>query len=252
MIRKASDEAGVTNLRAPRPLRLIEKPSSAEYPAYAHIYIDLLPDDGLVLQHLQDNLASTREFIESIPAASLLHRYSEGKWSIKEILSHVADDERIYVYRALRFARNDSTELPGFDQDHYARYAEANGRDVTDLLDELTLVRQATIAFFNSLEDAALIRTGVANGHRSSVRALASHIAGHELRHRNIVKERYLKISLATVPVRDDPTHDLIVECAFRWFLRSPSIRKGDAPRRSHEGQLRQPHWNGTIASRPS
>lgn len=173
--------------------RVIEKPREGEYPAYAYQYIGLLPDDGMILTHLAENLASTKKFIASIPKDLLLYRYAERKWTIKEILGHIVDDERIYVYRALRFARNDTTELPGFEQDHYARYSEANKRDVRDLLNEFTLVRRATIAFFQSLDDVALLRSGVADGKRSSVRALAYHIAGHELRHMNIIKERYLK-----------------------------------------------------------
>ena len=176
-----------------RPCRLIEKPQAGEYPVYADRYISLLPNDGMILKHFAANLASTRRFLLSIPKTRLLHRYAEGKWTIKEILGHLVDDERIYVYRALRFARNDSTELPGFEQDDFARYSEANKRDVGDLLDEFMLVRRATIAFFQSLGDAALLRSGVADGKRSSVRALAYHIVGHELRHMNIIKERYLK-----------------------------------------------------------
>jgi len=152
-----------------------------------------LPDDGLILAHLENNLRSTKKFVASIPKARLLHRYAEGKWTIKEILGHIVDDERIYVYRALRFARNDSTELPGFEQDHYAQYSEANKREITDLLDEFALVRRSTIAFFKSLDNTALMRTGVANGNRVSVRALAYHIAGHELHHMNIIRERYLR-----------------------------------------------------------
>ncbi len=181
-----------TKTKASRSLRVIEKPSDSEYPVYAHIYIDLLPDDGLILNHLEANVKSTRKFIDSIPRSRLLYRYAEGKWTIKEILAHLVDDERIYVYRALRFARNDSTELPGFEQDLYACYSGANQRDAADILDEFTSVRRSTIAFFNSLDDAALMRTGVADGNRASVRALAYHIAGHELRHRNIIRERYL------------------------------------------------------------
>ena len=176
-----------------RPYRMIEKPRAGEYPAYADRYIGLLPGDGKILRHFERNLAATKRFILSIPKARLLYRYAEGKWTIKEILGHIVDDERIYVYRALRFARNDSTELPGFEQDDFARYSEANQRDVRDLLNEFTLVRRATMAFFQSLDDAALLRSGVADGKRSSVRALAYHIAGHELRHINIIKERYLK-----------------------------------------------------------
>lgn len=173
--------------------RIIEKPEQGEYPAYAYIYIDLLPNDGKILQHLDDNLKSTTKFIASLPKDRLLYRYAKGKWTIKEILGHVVDDECIYLYRALRFARNDATELPGFDQDHYARYAGANSRDIRDILRDLKLVRQLTISFFNSLDAEALMRSGVADGKRVSVRALAYHIAGHELRHMNIIRERYLE-----------------------------------------------------------
>jgi uncharacterized damage-inducible protein DinB len=175
-----------------RSCRVIEKPQAGEYPVYADRYISLLPNDGMILKHFAANLASTRKFIAAIPKSRLQYRYAEGKWTIKEILGHIVDDERIYVYRALRFARNDSTELPGFDQDQFARYSEANQREVGDLLDEFTLVRRATIAFFQTLDDAALLRSGLADGKRASVRALAYHIAGHELRHMNIIKERYL------------------------------------------------------------
>jgi uncharacterized damage-inducible protein DinB len=197
MKRHTSNRAAAKRRAIPSP-RVIEKPGEEEYRAYAHSYIDLLPDDGLILKHLEDNLNSTNEFVASIPREVLLHRYAEGKWTIKEILGHVVDDERIYLYRALRFARNDSTELPGFDQNHYARYSEANQREIRDLLDEFTLVRQSTIAFFNSLDDTAMTRTGVADGHRVSVRALAYHIAGHELRHMNIIRERYLHLKNPT------------------------------------------------------
>lgn len=192
MRKHTSNRASTAGRKILPSLRVIEKPEPAEYPAYAHIYMDLPPDDGQILKRLEDNLKSTRKFIASIPKARLLHRYAEGKWTIKEILAHVVDDERIYVYRALRFARNDSTELPGFDQVHYARYSGANNREVSSLLHEFALVRQSTVAFFNSLDDAALLRNGIADGHRASVRALAYHIAGHEMRHMNIIKQRYL------------------------------------------------------------
>jgi uncharacterized damage-inducible protein DinB len=173
--------------------RSIEKPREGEYAEYARMYIDLVPADGHVISHLENNLKSTTKFLKSIPKSRHLHRYAEGKWTIKEILGHLIDDERIYVYRALRFARNDSTELPGFDQDPYAHYSGANDRDFRDLLDEFTLVRRCTIAFFNSLDDAALLRAGVANGHRVTVRALPYHILGHELHHIQLIKDRYLK-----------------------------------------------------------
>lgn len=172
--------------------RLIPKPRASEYPAYADMYIRLLPDDGLILRHFAKNLDATNTLIRSIAPARLLHRYAAGKWTVKEILGHIVDDERIYVYRALRFARNDPTELPGFDQDQFAAHSEANNRDIGNLLEEFTVVRQSTIAFFASLSGSALMRAGVANGNRSTVRALAYHIAGHELHHRNIITEKYL------------------------------------------------------------
>ena len=106
-------------------MKKIDKPQAGEYAPYAMMYIGLLPDDRLVLQHLQDNLQATKNFILSLPAEKLAYRYAEGKWTIKEILVHISDDERIYAYRALRFARNDKTELPGFEQDDFARYSGA-------------------------------------------------------------------------------------------------------------------------------
>ena len=173
-------------------MRRIEKPKEGEYPSYADIYIGLLPDDGLVLKHLSENMKATRDLILALPEERLAFRYAEGKWTIKEILAHVIDDERIYAYRALRFARNDETELPGFEQDAYALHSGANTRTVKSLLKEFALVRRATIALFDSLDEEAFARSGVADGKRTTVRALAYHLAGHELRHTNIIRERYL------------------------------------------------------------
>lgn len=173
-------------------MKRIEKPKEGEYAPYTIMYIGLLPDDGLVLKYLEDNLRATTDFILSLPEEKLAHRYAEGKWTIKEILVHIIDDERIYAYRALRFARNDKTELPGFEQDDYAMHSGANGRDVKDILKEFARVRHATISLFEGLDRDALLRAGVADGKVMSVRAAAYHIAGHELRHIGIIRERYL------------------------------------------------------------
>jgi hypothetical protein len=173
-------------------MKRIEKPEEGEYAPYAIQYIGLLPDDGLVLEHLKNNLRMTRDFLLSLPVERLTYRYAEGKWTIKEIVLHIADDERIYSYRALRFARKDPTELPGFEQDDYARHSGANERTIHDLLEELSTVRAATISLYNGFGSAALTRAGVASGNHMSVRAIAYHIAGHELRHLNIIRERYL------------------------------------------------------------
>ncbi len=173
-------------------LRSIEKPAEDEYPPYAAMYIGLLPDDGLVLSHMKDNLDATLRLIGSIPEDRLFHRYAQSKWTIKEILVHIIDDERIYGYRALRFARNDKSELPGFEQDDYARYSGANEREVGSILEEYSATRRSTISFFGGLDQRALLRSGVADSNRVSVRALAYHIAGHELHHFNVIRERYL------------------------------------------------------------
>lgn len=173
-------------------MKLIEKPQEGEFAPDTIRYIGLLPDDGLVLKHLADNCRTTEDFILSLPAEKLSYRYAEGKWTIKEILVHIIDDERIYSYRALRFARNDQTELPGFEQDDYAIYSRANERDINNILQEFRTVRAATISLFESLDSTALLRAGVANEKIMSVRAAAYHIAGHEMRHLKIIKERYL------------------------------------------------------------
>jgi len=178
-------------------MRRIPKPLDGEFAPYAIMYIGLLPDDGLVLQHLRDNLQTTRKLIRSLAPEKLTWRYAPDKWTIKEIIQHVSDDERIYAYRALRFARNDATELPGFEQDDYTRYAGADDREVEDLLDELTTVRAATISLFEGLPEEALTRSGIANAAVMSVRAAAYHIAGHELRHVATIRERYVGSSVA-------------------------------------------------------
>jgi len=171
--------------------RSIAKPQAGEFAPYTIMYIGLLPDDGHVLDHMEQNVQNTTAFIRSFPAQKLTYRFAPDEWTIKEILGHMIDDERIYAYRALRFARNDKQELPGFEQDEYVPYSRANERDIEDLLAEFQAVRQATIALFNSLDDEALVKKGVGSGNVLSVRAAAYHIAGHELHHVNSIKENY-------------------------------------------------------------
>lgn len=172
-------------------MKLIPKPSTTEFAPYASMYIDLLPDDGQVIQHLQNNLENTIQFIRSFSKDKLAVPHKEGEWTIKEIMVHVIDDERIYCYRALRFARNDTTELPGFEQDDYVPYSGANDRDMENILEEFSSMRKATITFFDSLEEEAFLRQGVGSGNPMSVRAAVYHIAGHELHHINSIKENY-------------------------------------------------------------
>lgn len=172
-------------------MRTIAKPAAGEYAPYAAMYLDLLPDDGRVLERLEDQARLIDAFFRALPTDRLRYRYAPGKWTPKEILQHLADDERIYACRALRFARGDGTELPGFDQDPYAAASGADARALESLLAEHAAVRASTLSLFANLPDAALTRSGVANGARVTVRALAWHIAGHELHHLKILRERY-------------------------------------------------------------
>jgi uncharacterized damage-inducible protein DinB len=173
-------------------VRKIEKPKDGEFPSYATMYIKLLPDDGLLLKHLKENFDKTKEFILSLPKEKLIYRYAINKWTIKEILVHIIDDERIYAYRALCFARNDKTELPGFEQNDYVLFSNANNRTLENILNEYEAVRKATITLFEGFDETALLRKGIANKNKATVRALGYHLAGHELHHINIIKEKYL------------------------------------------------------------
>jgi hypothetical protein len=178
--------------------RKIDKPLPNEYPAYSKVYLDLLQDDGQVLAHLEKNAQKIKTFIYQIPKEKLLYRYSPEKWTIKEILVHIIDDERIFAYRALRNARNDNTPVHGFDQDSYAKYSRANDRSLESIFDEYEAVRRSTITLFQHLPDDCFLRSGAGIDNDGSivnkrtVRGLAYHIAGHELRHLAVIKERYL------------------------------------------------------------
>ena len=173
-------------------MQRIQKPAQGEYAPYAIMYIDLVPQDGLVVKHMQENSKSTPEFILGFPPEKLGVRWAQGEWTIKEILLHIIDTERIFCYRALRFARNDATVLAGFEQDAYVPYSGANERTGAAILEEYTAVRQATLAFLNSLSRQAQARIGMVGEHKVSVRALAWMIAGHEIHHINSIRKNYL------------------------------------------------------------
>ena len=173
-------------------MQKIQKPGEGEYAPYALTYISLVPPDGLVIKHLHDNLINTKALIQSFPLEKLGVRWAQGEWNIKEILIHIIDTERIFSYRALRFARNDATVLAGFEQDAYVPYSRANERSSTDLLEEYSAVRKATLTLLNSLSGEALARIGVVGESKVSVRALAWMITGHEIHHVNSIRENYM------------------------------------------------------------
>lgn len=155
-------------------------------------YIQNVPDDGNLLIHLEDIFSETEEIIQALPAEKLNYRYAPDKWTILDILVHLIDCERIFIYRALRFSRGDETPLAGFNESPYAEFACANERAPEDIMREFSFVREASIAFIESLTDAALDRTGTANNILLSVRYVVNLVYGHHKHHLNILRERYL------------------------------------------------------------
>jgi len=166
------------------------RPAKSEYDPYYHRYISLVLDED-VLVALDQQLSETLILLRSLSEQHGTFRYEPGKWSVKEVLGHLIDTERIMSYRALCIARNDRTPLPGFEQDDYVKTGGFDQRSVNNLGREFEQVRRATISLFRNLEPEAWERTGVANNVEVSVRALAYIIAGHELHHKTILKDRY-------------------------------------------------------------
>lgn len=162
-----------------------------EYLSYFDSYIKQAGTVELI-EGLKSGLESIVTFYESISSDRLEYRYGEGKWTIKEIINHLIDSERVFCYRAMRFARADKTQLSGFDENDYTVASRANRRSLSSLLEEYKAVRQATITLFNSFDDKMLVAKGFAGSGEVSVRALGFLIIGHEKHHSNVVKERYL------------------------------------------------------------
>ena len=177
-------------------MRLIQAPEPGEYPDYSEAYLSLVPRDGKVLEHLRENFGVIKNLLESVPEEKLLFRYAPNKWSVKEVILHIIDDERIFAYRALRYARNDSTALPGFEQDDYVKPSRADERSLASLMDEYESVRNATISLFAYLPEESFMRSGTLDdgSNRRTVRAMVYHIAGHELHHLNIIREKYFGV----------------------------------------------------------
>jgi hypothetical protein len=170
------------------------RPDSTEYAPYYEKYISLVPGDKIVTtlsSQIEDTLALLRGLSESQGEL----RYAPGKWSIKEVIGHLIDGERIFTYRALRMARNDRTPLPGFDENSYVENGNFGECRVAELADEFQAVRKSSIYIFRHLGQEAWGRRGVANDSEISVRAIAHIIAGHELHHLGIIRTRYLEIS---------------------------------------------------------
>jgi hypothetical protein len=169
------------------------RPRSDEIASYALSDVEAVVGDDAV-EVLEDQAHDTMKLFAVFGEAGGNLSYGPGKWSVKQILGHLADDERIFAYRALCIARNDPRELPGFDENQYALYAGFEGRTLVDLLGEYRAVREASLALFRGLPSAAWLRRGIVNGYSASVRGLAFHIAGHELHHLRVLREKYLPL----------------------------------------------------------
>lgn len=162
-----------------------------EYNSYYESYIEKSNQKPIV-EGLNDNLEKVVLFFKSIPQSKQDYSYAEGKWTIKDILLHIIDTERIFSYRALRISRNDKTPLPGFEHNDYVLNASASSRSLESLLEEYTAVRKATIALYSSFNSQVLLELGEASGFPISVRAIGYIISGHENHHCEIIKQRYL------------------------------------------------------------
>ena len=176
------------------PSALLAEPPAAdsgEFLPYYAAYVTLVPA-GDVLATLESQLADTVALLDEVGEDRAGHRYAPGKWSVRELVGHVIDTERVFGYRALCAARGDAAALPGFDENAWVAGADFDLRTLNSLMGELTAVRRATLALFRNLDDEALTRRVVANGSPVTARALAWITAGHELHHRQVLRERYL------------------------------------------------------------
>lgn len=167
------------------------RPTTDEYPSFFAGYVAQVPD-GDVVEALIGSAEITAALLHDVSDEVAGHAYAEGKWTLKEVLLHCADAERIFAYRALRMARGDETPLPGWDENEYAPMSGANARTLDSILDEFESVRDATVTLFQGLPEAAWSRAGTANGRSLTVRAIAWIAAGHLLHHLAVMQEKYL------------------------------------------------------------
>ncbi len=170
------------------------RPNSTEYAPYYEKYISLVPGENIVTT-LTSQIEDTLTLIRGLSESQGDLRYAPGKWSIKEVIGHLIDAERIFNYRALRVARSDRTPLPGFDENNYVENGNFGDRRMAELADEFQTVRKSGVYIFGHLDADAWIRHGVANDSEISVRAIAHIVAGHERHHLGIIRTRYLGIS---------------------------------------------------------
>lgn len=172
-------------------MKNIGKPKQGEYPPYFETYYSRIPEGNIFDTLMKANM-DTIDLITSVDGETLEFRYAEGKWNIPEIIQHIMDSERIFAYRALRIARGDKSENPGYDENVFAANSHASSRNVMDMVREFSLLRASTIELFKSFTEEALNEQGFANGYQVTPAALIYAIAGHEIHHLRVIEERYL------------------------------------------------------------
>jgi hypothetical protein len=168
----------------------VPRPAASEFASYYQGYVSQVPD-GNLLAGLEQQGRDTVKLLRGIDEKKAQHRYAEGKWSIREVVGHLIDTERVFMYRALTFARGDQTSLPPFDENAWASTSNAGGRALPELIAEFEAIRAATLTMFRGFGDAEFARKGVANNNPFTVRAVAYIVAGHERHHVKILRERY-------------------------------------------------------------
>ena len=167
------------------------RPTSQEFAPFYGKYIEKIEEND-PLSALEKSLKEAFNFLPQIPEEKAEHKYAEGKWTVKELMQHLSDTERIMTYRALCIARKDQTELPGFDENAYVEALDLSNRRLSDIKEEFLELKKSTITLFRSFPTEALLRSGIMNGQPASVRALAYIIAGHQRHHFMVLRERYL------------------------------------------------------------
>jgi hypothetical protein len=167
-------------------------PENEYAPYYKQYIIGIEENKKSIIDNLIDSQKEFENVLKNIPLEKQNFAYAEGKWTLKEVIQHVIDTERVFNYRAMCFARNDKTSLPGFDHDLFVENANMDARDYTDLLYEMEVLRKSTILLFKSFSEEALLRIGMGSGNKMSVRALGYLFSGHQIHHLNVVKEFYL------------------------------------------------------------
>jgi hypothetical protein len=173
-------------------MKKITKPTQFEHADYYESFIKLVDENTSVLDQLKNNAKEIELLILSLTEPKLITPYAEGKWCIKDIVQHLVDCERVFVYRAMRFARHDKTAQPFFDENEFTKAAKASSMPIKKLLKEYKTTRQSTLAFFNNQSTDTYKRAGIAGNTMTTVRALAWIICGHELHHWAVIKNRYL------------------------------------------------------------